>query len=302
MKKYPLPPLHLFHTFEAVARRRSFTNAADELCLTQSAVSRQIKQLEDDCGVRLFRRMHRQIELTQEGLTLLGAVTRGLDGLTGSLASFRPAQSYPQITVSASVSFAYFWLMPRLEVFTREHPEVDIRLLASDQRIDLRRDEVDIAVLYGEGSWEGVVTERLFAEKVYPVCSAAYAANHPELETPSDLVGQTLLHLDGGGNLWGAVDWPIWLASQGVTAKPERRGIRLNSYPMVIQAAQAGRGVALGWSYIVDEMVARGQLLRPFGTALETGYGYYVGALENKLSQPAVAAFMQWIKKEFREN
>jgi LysR family glycine cleavage system transcriptional activator len=298
MKKYALPPMNLFHTFEAAARHGSFTMAAAELCLTQSAVSRQIKQLEDQCRLQFFFRRHKKVELTREGKELYTAVTRGLDELSACLSSFNHLQGFPQVTVSASVAFSYFWLMPRLETFASAHPEIDLRVLATDQMIDLRRDEADIAILYGAGDWGEINASHLFDERVYSVCSPEYAENHPDMTSAKDLLSETLLHLEGGGNIWGGVDWQSWILAQGVDQNPARRGIRLNSYPMVLQAAQAGRGVALGWSYIVDEMIADGRLLRPLEAVMETAQGYYVGALEENAAQPAIHAFIEWVIEE----
>jgi len=246
MKKYALPSLNLFHTFEVVARHRSFTIAAEELCLTQSAVSRQVKSLEDRCHVSLFRRMHKNIELTQEGRNLYAAVTRGLDEISACLSSFSDMQGFPQITVSASIAFSYFWLMPRLEIFSRAHPEIDLRVLATDQVIDLHRDEADIAILYGAGSWSDVSGSHLFDERVYPVCSPDYAENHPDITSATDLLDKTLLHLEGGGSIWGGVDWQAWLNSQGVAESPARRGIRLNSYPPD-RSSHGNRAWVLRW-------------------------------------------------------
>lgn len=296
-----MPSLSLLHTFAVVARRKSFTRAADELCLTQSAVSRQIRSLEDQLGMPVFRRMHRAIELTAEGQRLFESVTRGFQEIESCVTGLRAAMETPQITVSASVSFSYFWLMPRLERFSARHPEIDLRILATDQRVDLRQDGVDVAILYGSGQWDGVRAQLLFGERVYPVCSPAYLDAHPELRTPSEMLDQTLLHLDGGGNIWGGVDWRVWLLAQGVTGQPVRRGVRLNSYPMIVQAAEAGRGVALGWSYITDGMLADGRLVCPVDRVLETREGYYVGALEKVADQPAISGFLKWIADELAE-
>ncbi|MAO26608.1 MAG: LysR family transcriptional regulator [Roseovarius sp.] len=298
MRKYALPALSQLHSFEAVARRMSFTAAADELCLTQSAVSRQIRALEEDLGRALFLRKHRAIELTQEGRDLFEAVTRGLDEIALAVNGLRRASDTPQITVATSVAFSYYWLMPRLERFADRYPEIDLRILATDQLVDLGKDDADVAVLFGDGTWPGVEARRLFGERVYPVCSSGYLQNHPELRRPSDLLDQTLLHLDGGGTIWGAVDWHVWLVQQGVTGQPVRRGIRLNSYPMVLQGAEAGRGVALGWSYITDAMLASGQLVCLFDTPLVTSCSYYIGASSARAADPAVAAFLQWMVEE----
>ncbi|MCP4392196.1 MAG: LysR family transcriptional regulator [Gammaproteobacteria bacterium] len=298
MKKYSLPPLSLLYTFEVVARRMSFTLAADELCLSQGAVSRQIKSLEDDLGRVLFVRKHRAIELTPEGRRLFDSVTRGLDDIAECVTGLRSDTETPQITVAASVAFAYYWLMPRLERFSERYPDIDLRVLATDQKVDLNKGDVDVAVLYGGGPWEGVEVQLLFDERVYPVCSPGYLKDHPELSRPSDIPGQTLLHLEGGGNIWGAVDWQVWLLRQGVSGQPVRRGIRLNSYPMVLQGAEAGRGVALGWSYITDQMLAEGRMVCPIDKPLTTGQSYYIGALDYAVSVPAIASFFQWIMSE----
>ena len=252
MKKYPLPALSQLHTFEAVARWLSFTIAADELCLTQSAVSRQIKALEESVGRALFHRKHRAIELTADGRRLFEAVTRGLDEIVHCVGELRATQDAPQITVAASVAFSYYWLMPRLERFSERFPAIDLRILATDQKVDLTKGEADVAVLFGEGGWDALETRLLFGERVYPVCSPGYLRAHPELKTPQDLLAQTLLHLDGGGNIWGGVDWGIWLAKQGVTGQPLRKGIRLNSYPMALQGAEAG--AAWPWGGAISPM------------------------------------------------
>jgi putative choline sulfate-utilization transcription factor len=301
LKKLRMPPLSLLQTFEVVARRSSFTLAADELCLTQSAVSRQIKALEHQLGRPLFRRLHRAIDLTTEGRRLFESVTRGLAEIEGCVTELRAAAEPPQITVAASVAFSYFWLMPRLERFSARHPDIDLRVLATDQKLDLRQEEVDVAILYGSGQWEGARAHLLFGERVYPVCSPDYLRHHPELRTPADMLDQTLLHLDGGGNIWGGVDWRVWLASQGVTGQPVRRGVRLNSYPMILQAAEAGRGVALGWSYITDAMRADGRLICPIDKSLETPEGYYVSTLEKVAHVPANIDFLRWIRGEVAE-
>ncbi|MDU8927200.1 transcriptional regulator GcvA [Alisedimentitalea sp. MJ-SS2] len=297
-----LPSLTLLHSFEVVARHQSFTRAAEELCLTQSAVSRQIKSLEEALGRPLFRRKHRAIELTIAGRQLFASVSAGLDEINACVARLRNEGDTPQITVAASVAFSYYWLMPRLERFGARFPDIDLRVLATDQMVDPRKDDVDVAVLYGENNWQGVEVQHLFGERVYPVCSPGFMTDHPELVRASDLLDQTLVHLDGGGNIWGAVDWRAWLRHQGVTVPPVRRGIRLNSYPMVLQAAEAGRGVALGWSYVTDPMVEKGRLVCPVGEPLETRNSYYIGASSNRMTDPSVAGFMQWIKDEIGEN
>lgn len=298
MSKYRLPPLDLLRTFEAVARHRSFTLAADELCLTQSAVSRQIKALEDALALRLFRRLHRAIEATPEGQRLFESVTRGLDDFSACLAALGAATKEPQITVSASVAFAWFWLMPRLERFGALQPDVDLRVLATDQPALPGTGEVDVAVLFGTGQWEGLDARLLFGERVYPVCSPAYLQDHPLLHRPEDLLDQTLLHLEYGKPSFGGVDWRNWLLRQGVNGQPIGRGLRFNSYPMVLQAAEAGHGIALGWSYVTDPLVAAGRLVCPVDRTLVTRDGYYLCTSNALVQSKGLSAFMNWIGGE----
>ena len=298
VSKYRLPPLDLFHTFEAVARHRSFTLAAGELCLTQSAVSRQVKALEDALGLHLFRRLHRAIELTAEGQRLFESVTRGLDDVSSCLAALGAAAKVPQITVCASVAFAWFWLMPRLVRFGALQPDVDLRVLATDLPVLPGAGEVDVAILFGSGQWDGLEARLLFGERVYPVCSPAYQREHPALRRPDDLLDQTLLHLEYGKPSFGGVDWRSWLLRQAVTGQPVRRGLRFNSYPMVLQAAEAGHGVALGWSYITDPLLAEGRLVCPVDRTLETHEGYYACASKEVGQSPSIADFLAWINAE----
>lgn len=298
MQKYRLPPLDLLRSFEAVARHLSFTVAAGELCLTQSAVSRQIATLEEQTGLRLFRRLHRAIELTPAGQRLLGAVSLGLDQIQACLTELGSAARTPQITVSATVAFAWFWLMPSLNQFSADHPGVDIRVLATDTLVLPGQGDVDVAILFGSGQWEGITSRLLFRERVYPVCSPRFLSEHPELLRPEDLVCQTLLHLDIDRSAPDPVDWQRWLASQGVTGQPILPRLRFNSYPMVLQAAEAGRGVALGWSYIVDPIVASGRLVQPVGGTMETRNGYYLSTSKDAANTPEREEFLAWIANE----
>jgi LysR family transcriptional regulator, glycine cleavage system transcriptional activator len=290
--------LSLLQTFAVVARHCSFTRAAHELCLTQSAVSRQIKQLEDELGVSVFKRLNRAVELTPEGQKLFASVDSGLREIYSGLHSLRIGSKVPQVTVSASVAFAHYWLMPKLSRFRAIHPEFDLRVIASDFPATQRPSDVDVAVLFGRGQWPGIQTELLFGECVYPVCSPTYLKQHLGLSTPQDLRNHTLLHLDYGAAKWGSIDWPALFAAHGINGQPLSSGIRLNSYPLVLQAAETGQGVALGWSYITDPMLAAGQLVKIAGLEMQTMDGYYLGTLDVAANRPEVVAFVDWFKQE----
>lgn len=298
VQKYRLPPLDLLRTFEAVGRHLSFTIAANELCLTQSAVSRQIATLEQQTGTKLFRRLHRAVELTPAGQRLLADVTQALDQIHSCLSVLSSQASTPRITVSATVAFAWFWLMPRLNQFSADHPGIDLRVLAADTPVLPGYGDVDVAILFGSGKWEGVVSRLLFREQVHPVCSPGFLNEHPELRRPKDVLHQTLLHLDVEQSASDPVDWPRWLASQGVIGQPTLPGLRFNSYPMVLQAAEAGRGVALGWSYIVDPLVASGRLVHPVDGGMETRNGYYLSTSKHATRTASLDEFIRWIVAE----
>ncbi len=301
MRKYPLPPLDLLRSFEAVARHRSFTLAAQELCLTQSAVSRQIKALEDRVGFTLFHRLHRAVDITAKGQSLFEAVTRGLDDISACLAALGASTKAPQLTVSASVAFAWFWLMPRLERFGALQPEVDLRVLAADQPVLPSTQEVDVAILFGRGKWEGLEAQLLFRERVYPVCSPGYLRSSRTAAVGRPLQIKRFCIWSIPGPRRATWDWRQWLLRQGVNGQPVRRAIRLNSYPMVLQAAEAGRGVALGWSYITDQLLAEGRLICPIDKALETADGYYVSVSASASRDAAMTAFLEWIVAEARD-
>ena len=188
--------------------------------------------------------------------------------------------------------------MPRLERFGALQPEVDLRVLATDQPVLPGSGEVDVAILFGSGQWEGLEARLLFGERVYPVCSPAYLRDHPALRRPEDLLDQTLLHLEYGKPSFGGVDWRTWLLRQGVNGQPVRRGLRFNSYPMVLQAAEAGHGVALGWSYVTDPLLAEGRLVCPVDRTLETRDGYYLCTSNDAANTPGITAFLDWISGE----
>jgi LysR family transcriptional regulator, glycine cleavage system transcriptional activator len=229
---------------------------------------------------------------------LFTSVTRGLEDITACLAALGAAARAPQITVCASVAFAWFWLMPRLERFGGLQPDVDLRVLATDQPVLPGSGEVDVAILFGSGQWDRLEARLLFGERVYPVCSPAYLRDHPELRRCEDLLDQTLLHLEYGKPTFGGVDWRTWLLRQGVNGQPVRRGLRFNAYPMVLQAAEAGHGVALGWSYVTDPLLAEGRLICPVDRTVETRDGYYLCVSSAAAHTPGIAAFLDWISGE----
>jgi len=291
-----LPPANGLVVFEAAARQLNFTRAADELGVTQAAVSRQIQALEDNLGVTLFHRQHRAVQLTRAGQRLQQAVTMGLGHIAETAADLRRARRGDELTVSSSVTFASYWLMSRVAKFRAAHPEVELRLVASAPVSDLVVAGVDLAIRYGTGRWPSVESIYLMDNEIFPVCAAAYLAGRGPLPGPQALLDETLLHLVEFDRNW--VTWDRWLRSVGVVGAPRRRGLEFDNYLVLIQAALDGQGIALGGGRLADDFLARGALVRPLQATLRSEQGFYlVAPTEVPLSAPA-ALFRDWILAE----
>jgi putative choline sulfate-utilization transcription factor len=293
-----LPPLGALVAFEAVARHLSVTRAADELALTQAAVSRKIRQLEEELGVALFDRLHRALRLTDAGERLQAAASSSLTHLAETAEQLRRRGQSAQVEVSTTIAFASFWLMPRIPQFRAAHPEVELRLSVSDPYVDPAREGVDAGIRYGGGDWRGVAATRLFDEEVFPVCSPGYLAQHPELTDIRALAEQTLLHLDVDYHAW--TDWATWFRDLGASPPPRRRGLQFNTYTILIQAATAGQGVALGWRHMVDDFLDQGSLVRPIPATFRTQGAYYLVQPRGREPGTEVRAFTDWLLAEAR--
>ena len=296
-----IPPLNAVRAFESAARHISFTHAANELNVTQAAVSHQIKSLEQWLGMPLFRRRSRAVTLTEEGARFLPAASEALDGLASAATRLMRAGDSRSLTVTTLDSFASQWLMPRLKGFRALYPDIDVRILASDESVDFNRHEVDLAIRYGEGHWPGLEVTPLMTEELFPVCSPALLGGPHPLRRPEDLVHHTLLHDDLSFRN-GAVDWHIWLRTVGADAVVDAgRGPFFGHSCLVIQAAIDGQGMALGREVLVADALADGRLVRPFeAVGLPLDYAYYIAHPEGALQRPAVAAFSAWLLEEAR--
>lgn len=298
--------LDFLRSFEAVARLLSFSAAAEELHLTQSAVSRQIKSLEEDLGAQLFQRGTRKVTLTQAGRSLLRAVEPALTRLDSTVRQIRLSRSRAMVRVTTFASFASLWLMPRLAEFEREHPGVDIRLSASDRLIDSDDEELDLALrgCRPERAPPGAI--RLFGDVLTPVIGTGLAAaiargEAPPLHQPADLAGHTLLEMDDGSQIATDQAWAAWLAPRGQERLQPRRRVSMNYTHQQIQAALAGQGVALARLALVADALARGELIEPFGTAQRqwSALCYWLVPLAGAdPPRPEVAAFSHWIQTQ----
>lgn len=291
--------------FEAVARRLSFSAAADELHLTQSAVSRQIRGLEDELGATLFHRGTRHVELTGVGTALLGSVGPMIDRLDASVRRIRLARGRRHVGLTTFASFASLWLIPRLQAFQRAHPDIDIRISATDALVDLDDPELDIALRYCHPDQAPRGAVRLFGEVVTPVVSAAVAAQAaagmaPPLRQPGDLAACTLLEEDDTRASTEFLSWRHWLRQRGAAALEPQRWMYLNFTYQQIQAALAGQGVALARVPLVTDALERGELVEPFGAAgrERSPFAYWLVRGEAADERPELRQFSAWVLEQ----
>tara|TARA_R110001592_G_scaffold129246_8_gene341613 strand:+ start:5206 stop:6093 length:888 start_codon:yes stop_codon:yes gene_type:complete len=288
-----LPPLNALRAFEAAARHLSFTQAAEELNVTQAAVSHQIRGLEDWLGFPLFRRLSRALVLTEAGQLLFPEVREAMDILTTAVNRVQRQDSEGVLTVTTMDSFAQSWLVPRLGRFRQAHPDIDVRLVMVDRMVDLAREGVDVAVRYGRGNWPGLTVSLLRTEELFPVCAPDLIAKGPPLKEPRDLAHYTLLHDEM------PVDWRDWLAAVGCDTVNPERGPGYSHSNLVLLAARAGEGVALGRSVMVADDLAEGRLVRLFDFALPAPQAYYLACVEGEEDRPKIRAFREWLMGEF---
>ena len=291
-----LPPLNSLVAFEAAARHLSFTRAAEELLVSREAVSRHIRNLEGHLGTALFRRLHRALELTAAGNAFRPVVRASLENIARGARALQGGGHPSRITVTATVAIASFWLTPRLPRFRSRHPEAEIRMVIADREVDMAAEEIDVGLRYGDGGWPGLAATRLFDIDSFPVCAPGYLDDSAPLEVPGDLLRQTLLNLDGTAH--STEDWTWWLAGAGVSLPASFRMLGFDNYANVIQAAMDGQGVALGFSHIVSEQLARGQLVRPLAHSLSKGYAVYLVVPEGASLSPNAQNFFDWIVAE----
>lgn len=291
-----LPSLDALKGFDAAARHLSFTRAAAELSLTQSAISRQVQTLEDQLGVRLFVRGVRKLTLTPEGERLHRAAAQALADLAEVCAGLRAGQRRPRVTVSAAISIAALWLVPRLGNFQERHPDVDVRLSADNRTVDLAREEVDVALRYGTPELMPPAAVLLFDEVVFPVAAPAVAAVFPPAPTATDLAALTLLAYSGEPT--PGLDWAPWLVSLGLEKARPKALIQFNQYDQMIRAAADGQGIALGRGPLVRRLIDEGRLA-PLMEARErvASRGYYLLRATGE-ARPEVEAFIAWLAEE----
>ncbi len=292
-----LPPLELLRSFEAAARLLSFTLAAGELSLTQSAVSRQIQQLESSVGVLLFERRHRALALTDAGRVMQRAVVDSLERLRDATARLRAAPTLRQVSITSTPGFASFWLIPRLARFTAAHPEVDVRVSATLDVLELESSRIDVAIRFVPTS-RGV-GPALFEESVVPLCAPQLVDSGPHpLRLPADLAHHTLLTIDTPGAQAKTADWEPWQAIMGVDELNMKNTVRFTLYTDAVNAAVAGQGVVIGRLPLLKDMLQQGRLVAPFGQSASSRRGYYVETARRAANNPDAQDFVRWVRAE----
>lgn len=289
--------LDVLRVFEAAARHLSFTAAAAELGTSQPAISQQIKRLEQQLAVRLFDRVYRGIALTEAGELLLRYVQEGLETLDAGVRAVTAQQQHEVLQVSTDFAFAAYWLMPRLQRFNQRYPEVDVSLITSERDLGTLPSEIDVAISFGDGRFKHGEAHLLFGEEVFPVCSPRLLRGRQQPLPVSTLVDLPLLHLrPESRSRW--FDWTGVFRAFGISEMPSSGSMRFDNYTLLIQAAIAGQGVAIGWRHLVDELLAQGLLCRVTDVTAVSALGYYVVLPERKRRARLVRSFVDWLQGE----
>lgn len=289
--------LNALQVFEAVARHLSFQQAASELDVTPTAVSHQIKQLETELGIPLFRRRPRPLTLTTAGQTLFPTVQESLDQLHASIATIKQLSNPAVLTVSVLNVFAAKWLVPRLPDFQKQYPDIDIRLQTSNAVTDLHLRTVDLAIRYGRGHYPGLEAHKLMQDRFVPVCSPNLLKHDSPPQTPADLIHYPLLHFEWVNYGPDAPSWKNWLASANVESMNAERGLKFDEENLAIQAAVAGQGIALCSSVHVFNDVAMGFLIKASDFAIE-GLTYTAVHLKNHRKEEFILKFVAWLSQQ----
>ena len=292
-----LPPLTALRAFDAAARHMSFQRAADELNVTPAALSFQIKSLEDHLGQPVFRRLNRAVELTEIGRLLVPGTRDGFAALTAAWRNARRASDSSAITVTAGPAITAKWLAPRMFAFVNAHPDIELRFSATLRLVDFDRDDVDIAIRFGNSSDDGLFSRAIIREWVTPMAAPEVAAT---LKTPEDLLNAPLLHQDDIAFLKPSIQWPAWFKAAGL-GTPELTGPRFSQADHALDSALAGAGVVMGRKSLAVRDLLEGRLVMPFDLTLTTEAHYRLVCPLGAEKRPHIHAFLEWIEGEVEE-
>src|SRR6476660_2177212 len=287
-----LPPLNALKAFEAAARSESLTRAADELGVPQGAVSQQVKALEATLGIKLFVRERQRLVITEAGREYLIVLRDALDRIAVGTERLVQRQTSGVLTVSTSPDFAAKWLVNRLGRFAEAHPSIDLRISATLHHVDFAREDVDLAVRHGDGSWAGLDVARLSTEQLFAVCSPKLLAGRNRLTKPADVLKFPLIHVDDRKN------WVRWLEGAEVPVAESLHGPVLNRESMAIDAAVDGQGIALARTTLAATDLILGRLLRPFAQELRLSKTYWIICPKATAALPKIVTFRDWLLSE----
>ena len=293
-KPISLPPLDYFLAFEAAAKSGSFAGASQILHISESAISRKVRLLEEHFELPLFVRGHRSVTLTAQGQDLLGSVSRSIDILRDASRSMQAQSGTRTVNLAATNSVAALWLMPKLRKFNQVNSHIRIMLVSSDDDHECLSDKMDLAILRGEGDWAGFEARKLFGETVFPVCAPGYLKDHPSAEKVENLPDLDLIEVSSSHYEW--MDWKTWMYTQTGAEPVLAQTTYFNTYPLAIQAAVDGLGVALGWGHLVDHLLDAGDLVRVSDKHFaRTDSGYYLLKRTRKKSFPEMRIVENWL-------
>ncbi|MDO6683247.1 MULTISPECIES: transcriptional regulator GcvA [unclassified Oceanobacter] len=292
-----LPPLNALRVFEASARKSSFVAASDELAVTASAVSHQIKTLEEYLGVQLFSRNKRKVALTSAGEQYLNGIKHALDEIEVATQRLTNGHESNVVQISVAPNFLTRWLMPHMSQFQELYPDIELQINASQGLIDFNRVSTDIAIYYGNGEWDDIETHFLCKVMLVPVCSPALLSGKYPLEKPSDLRRHTLIYVSK--RKW---EWENWMHQAGVDNLVPKGSLQLSSSQLATAAAQENLGVALADSTLTSREIASGRLMIPFNIQLDTNKAFYLVYRKNRPLTTGMKAFKEWMMSAMAES
>ncbi len=296
--KSRLPNLDSLITFDAVARHQSFTLAANELCLTQPAVSQRIKLLEQEMGIQLFERFHKSIRLSAQGNEYHNSVVVALNHLVAASEAVKTTSNNSTVKIMADIAMSSCWFVPQLTQLKNEFNNISFDLISTDNPQRYLDPSIDISIVHGEGEWLGYKSVLLFEEEVVPVCSQSYLDENGPINTIEDLVRTKLIDLIY--EKWTWMNWAIWLSESNAPHYDINRAFRSNLYDATILAAKNGVGVALGWRYLVEPDLLDGSLIMPIAESVKTSNGYYLLIDERSPNLEQIEPIADWIRKKFQ--
>lgn len=278
--------------FEALGRHGNLTRVAEDLHLTQPAVSYQLRRIEEQLGTPLLKRLHRGVEFTRDGQILYDAVKESLERIDGAVRQIREPRKPTAIRIHTDFGFASYWLIPRISAFRLIEPDIEVHVIASQSLDIANSSDADLHIVFGQKGNFPKTARQLQIEEVMPVCAPSYLAKHGPFSEPRAIMRQTLIHLEGDSDLrW--FSWQSWLKELGIQRNPASGDLSLNTYNLVLQAALAGEGVALGWMGLIDEFLRNGALVSAGQTLTRPDHGYWLSALEPDL--PVIAKLTAWL-------